>query len=69
MICILNQFQLDRRQHTIYLIKKYTFVDIYWWLHASKNPSSILCLVFGHICTFLYYNNNNNNIFGLNTSI
>ena len=26
----------------------------YWWLHASENPSSILCAVSGHICTSLY---------------
>ena len=26
----------------------------YWWLHASENPSSILCVVSGHHCTFLY---------------
>ena len=23
-----------------------------WWLHASENPSSILCVVSGHLCTF-----------------
>ena len=24
-----------------------------WWLHASENPSSILCVVSGHLCAFL----------------
>ena len=23
-----------------------------WWLHASENPSSILCVVSGDLCTF-----------------
>ena len=27
-----------------------------WWLHASENPSSILCVVSGHICTYFYHN-------------
>ena len=40
-------------------------VVILWWLHASenpiggmltKNPSSMLCVVSGLICTFLYQN-------------
>ena len=26
------------------------------WLHASENPSSILCVVSGHICTYFYHN-------------
>ena len=25
-----------------------------WWLDASENPSSILCVVSGHLCTFLF---------------
>ena len=25
-------------------------------LHASENPSSILCVVSGHICTYCYHN-------------
>ena len=25
-----------------------------WWLHASKNPSSIICVVSGHLCTFIF---------------
>ena len=27
-----------------------------WWLHASENPSSIICVVSGHLCTFFYQN-------------
>ena len=27
-----------------------------WWLHASENPSSILCVFSGHICTYFYHN-------------
>ena len=27
-----------------------------WWLHASENPSGILCVVSGHICTYFYHN-------------
>ena len=23
-----------------------------WWLHASEYPSSILCVVSGHLCAF-----------------
>ena len=26
----------------------------FWWLHVSENPSSILCVVSGHLCTFLF---------------
>ena len=26
---------------------------VFWWLHASENPSSILCVVSGHLCAFL----------------
>ena len=37
--------------HTLFVIFE---ESTNWWLHASDNPSSILCVVSGHICTFLY---------------
>ena len=30
------------------------FLRNYWWLHASENPSSVLCVVSGHLCSFLF---------------
>ena len=37
----------------LHLVSDYVIISTSWWLHASENPSSILCVVSGHLCGFL----------------
>ena len=42
-------FVKNEIKHRIFMSYNYQS----WWLHANENPSSILSVVSGHLCTFL----------------